>query len=83
MFSKDQINVEALLHEVECLKREIEKKNDALYSFSQFFLNELDWEQQQFKRTKSEFHRGGLEAMKNLEKHYEYVFRKRLDGERV
>ncbi|MEK5008344.1 hypothetical protein MHI11_14330 [Bacillus sp. FSL K6-3312] len=83
MFSKDQISVEALLHEVECLKREIEKKNDALYSFSQFFLNELDWEQKQFKRTKSEFHRGGSEVLKNLEKHYEFVFMKRLDGEKV
>lgn len=71
------------MHEVECLKREIDKKNDALYSFSQFFLNELDWEQQQFKRTKSEFHRGGSEVLKNLEKHYEFAFGKGLDGEKV
>lgn len=83
MLSKDQVNVEHLLEEVRSLKREIDKKNYDLYSFSQFFLNELDWEQQQFKRTKSEFHRGGSEVLKNLEKHYEYVFRKRLDGERV
>lgn len=83
MLSKDQINVEALLHEVECLKREIEKKNDALHSFSQFFLNELKWEQRHFERNKDEFHRGGSQALKNLEKHYEYVFMKRLDGEKV
>lgn len=83
MLSKDQVNVEHLLGEVERLKREIEKKNDALYSFSQLFLNELDWEKQQFKRTKSEFHRGGSEVLKKLEKHYEFVFMKRLDGEKV
>ncbi|WAT79667.1 hypothetical protein [Bacillus safensis] len=82
MLSKDQINVD-LFDEVTRLKREIEKKNDALYSFSQFFLNELEWGQRHFTRTKSEFHRGGLEALKNLERHYEYVFRKRLDGEKV
>ncbi|MCY7572333.1 hypothetical protein [Bacillus pumilus] len=83
MLSKDQLSVEALSHEVECLKREIEKKNDALYSFSQFFLNELDWEQRHFERTKDEFYRGGVAAMKNIEKHYEFVFMKRLDGEKV
>lgn len=83
MLSKDQINVEDLLEEVRSLKREIEKKNDALHSFSQFFLNELEWEQQQFKRTKSEFHRGGSEVLKKLEKHYEFAFMKRLDGEKV
>lgn len=83
MLSKDQMNVDALLGEVERLKREIEKKNQQIDGFSKLFLNELDWEQQQFKRTKSEFHRGGSEVLKNLEKHYEYVFRKRLDGERV
>ncbi|WP_156060326.1 hypothetical protein [Bacillus altitudinis] len=82
MLSKDQINVD-LFDEVTRLKREIEKKNDALHSFSQFFLNELEWEQQQFKRTKSEFHRGGSEVLKKLEKHYEFAFMKRLDGERV
>ncbi|MEK4789351.1 hypothetical protein [Bacillus sp. FSL K6-2971] len=83
MLSKDQLSVEALLHEVECLKREIEKKNDALYSFSQFFLNELDWEQRHFERTKDEFHRGGLAAMRNIEKKYERAFGKGLDGEKV
>ena len=83
MLSKDQISVEHLLHEVERLKREIDQKNYALYSFSQFFLNELDWEQKQFKRTKSEFHRGGSEVLKKLEKHYEFAIGKRLDGKKV
>lgn len=83
MFSKDQISVEALLHEVECLKREIEKKNDALYSFSQFFLNELNWEQRNYEACKDEFYRGGLAAMRNIEKKYERAFGKGLDGERV
>ncbi|MEH7731207.1 hypothetical protein NSS92_01365 [Bacillus sp. FSL M8-0166] len=82
MLSKDQINVD-LFDEVTRLKKEIEKKNYQLRAFSMFFLSELDWEKQQFKRTKSEFRRGGSEALKNLEKHYEYVFRKRLEGERV
>ncbi|WP_342488956.1 hypothetical protein [Bacillus sp. FSL P4-0248] len=82
MLSKDQINVD-LFDEVTRLKREIEKKDYQLRAFSMFFLNELEWEQHNFKKTKDEFHRGGITAMKNLEKHYEYVFRKRLDGERV
>lgn len=83
MLSKDHTSVVALLEEVRSLKREIDKKNDALYSFSQFFLNELDWEQKQFKRTESEFHRGGSEVLKKLEKHYEFAIGKRLDGEKV
>ncbi|MGG0610974.1 hypothetical protein [Bacillus altitudinis] len=83
MLSKDQMNVEHLLGEVERLKREIEKKNQQIDGFSKLFLNELNWEQQQFKRTKSEFHRGGSEVLKKLEKHYEFAFMKRLDGEKV
>ncbi|MBU8609187.1 hypothetical protein [Bacillus pumilus] len=79
MLSKDQINVD-LFDEVTRLKRELEKKNQQINGFSQFFLNELEWGQRHFTRTKSEFHRGGLEVLKNLEKHYEFVFRKRLDG---
>ncbi|ASN70206.1 hypothetical protein 10F3_21 [uncultured Caudovirales phage] len=83
MLSKDQISVEALLGEVERLKREIDKKNQQIDGFSKLFLNELNWEQQQFKRTKSEFHRGGSEVLKNLEKHFEFAFMKGLDGEKV
>ncbi|MDM5163859.1 hypothetical protein [Bacillus altitudinis] len=82
MLSKDQINVD-LFDEVTRLKRELEKKNQQIDGFSKLFLNELDWEQQQFKRTKSEFHRGGSEVLKKLEKHYEFAFMKRLDGEKV
>ncbi|MCY7692174.1 hypothetical protein MH111_17240 [Bacillus altitudinis] len=83
MLSKDQINVEALLGEVERLKREIEKKNQQIDGFSKLFLNELDWEQKQFKRTESEFHRGGSEVLRKLEKHYEFAIGKRLDGGKV
>ncbi|MCY9671744.1 hypothetical protein M5W63_04335 [Bacillus pumilus] len=83
MLSKDQINVEDLLDQVERLKREIEKKNQQIDGFSKLFLNELNWEQRHFERTKDEFHRGGLAAMKNIEKQYEFAFMKRLDGEKV
>ncbi|MES9726301.1 hypothetical protein ABWK34_18350 [Bacillus safensis] len=83
MLSKDQINVEALLDEVERLKREIEKKNQQIDGFSKLFLNELNWEQRHFERTKDEYHRGGLVAMRNIEKQYEFAFMKRLDGEKV
>lgn len=83
MLSKDQISVEALLDEVERLKREIEKKNQQIDGFSKLFLNELNWEQRHFERTKDEFHRGGLVAMRNIEKKYEFAFMKRLDGEKV
>lgn len=83
MLSKDQINVETLLDEVERLKRELEKKNQQVDGFSKLFLNELNWEQRHFERTKDEFHRGGLVAMRNIEKKYEFAFMKRLDGEKV
>ncbi|MGI1832940.1 hypothetical protein [Bacillus altitudinis] len=83
MLSKDQMNVEHLLGEVERLKREIEKKNQQIDGFSKLFLNELEWEQQHFERTKDEFYRGGVAAMKNIEKQYEFAFMKRLDGEKV
>lgn len=83
MLSKDQISVEALLHEVECLKREIEKKNQQIDGFSKLFLNELNWEQRNYEACKDEFHRGGLAAMRNIEKKYEFAFGKGLDGEKV
>ncbi|MER3115346.1 hypothetical protein [Bacillus altitudinis] len=83
MLSKDQVNVEHLLGEVERLKRELEKKNQQIDGFSKLFLNELNWEQRHFERTKDEFHRGGVAAMKNIEKQYEFAFMKRLDGEKV
>ncbi|WP_339205853.1 hypothetical protein NSQ36_12325 [Bacillus sp. FSL W8-1143] len=82
MLSKDQINVD-LFDEVTRLKRELEKKNYQLNTFAMLFSNELNWEQQHFKKTKDEFHRGGFAAMKNIEKQYEHAFGKRLDGERV
>lgn len=83
MLSKDQISVEALLGEVERLKREIDKKNYQIHSFSLLFLNELEWEQRHFERTKDEFYRGGVAAMKNIEKQYEFAFMKRLDGGKI
>ncbi|MCW4679953.1 hypothetical protein ON127_01270 [Bacillus pumilus] len=83
MLSKDQVNVEDLSEEIRSLKREIEKKNQQINGFSKLFLNELNWEQRHFERTKDEFHRGGVAAMKNIEKQYEFAFMKRLDGEKV
>lgn len=83
MLSKDQVNVEHLLGEVERLKREIEKKNQQIDGFSKLFLNELNWEQRNYEACKDEFHRGGLSAMRNIEKKYEFAFMKGLDGEKV
>ncbi|WP_144482344.1 hypothetical protein [Bacillus pumilus] len=82
MLSKDQINVD-LFDEVTRLKREIEKKNQQIDGFSKLFLNELNWEQRNYEACKDEFYRGGLAAMRNIEKKYERAFGKGLDGERV
>lgn len=82
MLSKDQINVD-LFDEVTRLKRELEKKNYQLNTFAMLFSNELNWEQRNHEACKDEFHRGGLAAMRNIEKKYERAFGKGLDGERV
>ncbi|PRS65031.1 hypothetical protein [Bacillus pumilus] len=83
MLSKDQVNVEDLSEEIRSLKREIEKKNQQINGFSKLFLNELNWEQRNYDACKDEFHRGGLAAMRNIEKKYERAFGKGLDGEKV
>ncbi|XYU16976.1 hypothetical protein ACS3OL_14025 [Bacillus pumilus] len=57
------------------MKREIEKKNQQIDGFSKLFLNELNWEQRNYEACKDEFHRGGLAAMKNIEKQYEAIGR--------
>lgn len=82
MLSKDQINVD-LFDEVTRLKREIDIKNHQLNKFAELFLNELNWEQRNYDACKDEFHRGGLAAMRNIEKKYERAFGKGLDGEKV
>ncbi|ARD55595.1 hypothetical protein [Bacillus safensis] len=82
MLSKDQINVD-LFDEVTRLKRELEKKNQQLNMFAGLFLSGLYWEQRNYEVIKDEYHRGGLVAMRNIEKKYERAFGKRLDGERV
>ncbi|KKK10357.1 MULTISPECIES: hypothetical protein [Bacillus] len=82
MLSKDQINVD-LFDEVTRLKREIEKKNQQLNMFAGLFLNGLYWEQRNYEVIKDEYHRGGLVAMRNIEKKYEQAFGKGLDGEKV
>ncbi|MGE6628983.1 hypothetical protein [Bacillus sp. NPDC077027] len=83
MLSKDQINVEDLLDEVQRLKREIEKKNYQLNEFTMLFLNEIYCEQRNYEVNKDAFHRGALLAMRNIEKKYEHAFGKRLDGEKL
>lgn len=82
MLSKDQINVD-LFDEVTRLKKEIEKKNQQLNMFAGLFLNGIYWEQRNYEVIKDEYHRGGLVAMRNIEKKYERAFGKGLDGERV
>ncbi|MFD4417628.1 hypothetical protein [Bacillus safensis] len=82
MLSKDQINVD-LFDEVTRLKRELDKKNQQLNMFAGLFLSGLYWEQRNYEVIKDEYHRGGLVAMRNIEKKYERAFGKRLDGERV